>query len=234
MLVGVLLAAGASSRMGRDKALVRSGEDSFAVHGVRHLWTACDEVIVVLGARAAAVQAAITREFEALVAGGRLHRDLAAAHRKGAEGLDCQFVVNAGWRRGMLSSARAGISAALARRPQGVLVLPVDHPDVTPHTVAALATVLLQALAANPPKQRPRFSYALIPRCQGERGHPVALTPALARAIAGDRRATDLSDAVRRNARLVGYLDVADRGVVRNRNTPRGGRSAKARSSGDR
>ena len=33
--------------------------------------------------------------------------------------------------------------------------------------------------------------------------------------------AADLSDAIRRNARQVNYMDVGDAGVVRNRNTPR-------------
>jgi hypothetical protein len=32
--------------------------------------------------------------------------------------------------------------------------------------------------------------------------------------------ARDLSDGIRRNARLVGYLDVADKGIVANHNTP--------------
>jgi CTP:molybdopterin cytidylyltransferase MocA len=178
-------------------------------------------VVVVLGHGAARVRAAITRDFEALVAMGRLHDDLVHAHAHGARGLECQFVVNPAWRRGMLSSAQAGLRAALRRRPQGILVLPVDHPAVTPHTVAAVATVLLQALAANRPAARARFRYALVPRWKGRRGHPLALTPALARAVAADGGAVDLSDAVRRHARLVGYLDVNDRGVVANRNTPR-------------
>ena len=64
------------------------------------------------------------------------------------------------------------------------------------------------------------LAYALVPRYRRRRGHPVALSPALARAVAADRDAGDLSDAVRRNARLVGYLDCADAGVVRNRNQP--------------
>ena len=38
--------------------------------------------------------------------------------------------------------------------------------------------------------------------------------------IDADRGAEDLSDAVRRNARLVGFLDVTDPGVLRNRNAP--------------
>ncbi len=221
MLVGVLLAAGASSRMGRDKALVKSGAVSFAVHGVRHLWAACDDVVVVLGARAATVQRQITRDFESLIERGELHDDLQQAHGHGARGLECQFVVNAHWKRGMLSSAQAGLAAALKRKPQAVLVLPVDHPHVHPVTVAALGNVVLQALTASrTARDRARFSYALVPRHKGERGHPLVLTPALARAIVADRRAETLADAVRRSARLVGYLDVADKGVVANLNTP--------------
>jgi hypothetical protein len=46
------------------------------------------------------------------------------------------------------------------------------------------------------------------------------VSAALARAIVADRGAADLSDAVRRNARLVGFLDVPDAGILRNRNTP--------------
>jgi hypothetical protein len=48
----------------------------------------------------------------------------------------------------------------------------------------------------------------------------VALSPDLARAAAADRAAHDLSDAVRRNARLIGYMDCTDPGVVRNHNRP--------------
>ncbi len=59
-----------------------------------------------------------------------------------------------------------------------------------------------------------------MPRHRRRRGHPLALSPALAAAIAADRQAEDLSDAVRRNARLVGYLDVDDPGVLRNVNRP--------------
>ena len=66
-----------------------------------------------------------------------------------------------------------------------------------------------------------RFAYALVPRHKRRRGHPLALSPALARSVAADATAVDLSDAVRRNARLLGYLDVTDAGVTRNRNTPR-------------
>ena len=48
MNVGVLLAAGASRRMGRNKSLMRTKGDTFLAHGVRQLWHACDAVVVVL------------------------------------------------------------------------------------------------------------------------------------------------------------------------------------------
>jgi CTP:molybdopterin cytidylyltransferase MocA len=233
MNVGVLLAAGASRRMGRNKSLMRARGGTFLAHGVRRLWHACDAVVVVLGADAARVQEAVEREFLKLVEHGQLHADLVSARRHGSAGLEVHFVVNGAWRSGMFGSARAGLRAALRLSPESVLVMPVDHPSVKPGTIQALAAAMGAALASfqgdrrapagRTPGRRSAaatFAYALVPRYRRRRGHPVALSPALARAVAGDGQARDLSDAVRRNARLVGYLDCADRGVVRNRNTP--------------
>ena len=221
MTVGVLLAAGASRRMGTNKALVRTGGQSFLVRGLCQLWSACDAVIVVLGSNAPRVRKVIEAEFERLVAGSKLHKNLKRAH--GAAGFEARFVVNRGWRRGMFSSARLGLATALSLDAEAILVLPVDHPGVSPETVRALATAMGQALGAfGRPAGRRRlaFAYALVPRYRRRRGHPIALSPALAAAIVVDRGAANLSDAVRRSARLVGYLDCADSGVVRNVNAP--------------
>jgi CTP:molybdopterin cytidylyltransferase MocA len=236
MNVGVLLAAGASRRMGRRKSMMRSGSESFLAHGVRHLWHACDAVVVVLGADAHRLQPAMEQEFVRMFERGRLNADLQQAHRHGAAGLEVRFIENREWRKGMLGSVRIGLRAALRLGPAAVLVLPVDHPGVKPETVRGLAAAMGAALAsygaapkggARAGAKRPAshaassaFAYALVPRYRRRRGHPVALSPALARAVAADRDAHDLSDAVRRNARLVGFLDCADAGVVRNRNTP--------------
>ena len=244
MNVGVLLAAGASSRMGSPKALVMHKGQSFLVHGVRHLWIACDVVIVVLGSNAKTIRAAIEQEFAVLVEAGALTPDLHAARKHGARGLEVRFETNAAWKKGMLSSAVVGLSAALKLRAESILVLPVDHPHVRSETVAELAALMGQALkafgGAKPAKAAmaakaakaakvakvaaPGFAYALVPRSQKRRGHPVALTPALARAIVRDKGAEHLGDAIRRNARLIGYADVADKGVVVNQNTPAGTR----------
>ena len=241
MRVGVLLAAGASSRMGRDKALVHTRGMSFLAHGVRHLWSACESVVVVLGAHASKIRDEATSEFEKLVSEGRLHEDLITAHVKGGDGLEVRFAENPGWRSGMYGSVKVGLQTAIQLRPSSVLVLPVDHPSLKETTVVALAAAMESALdaygdsggGASPPKgkkaakgakaakARPNpFAYALVPRYRHERGHPVALSPGLVRALLKDGEAENLSDAMRRNARLVGYLDVADPGVVVNRNTP--------------
>jgi CTP:molybdopterin cytidylyltransferase MocA len=222
MMVGILLAAGASTRMGSHKALRRSGRESFLVRGVRALWTSCDAVVVVLGSRGPIVRRHAEVEFERLVANGGLQQDLVRAKRSGSKGLEAQFVQNRDWQSGMLSSVRVGLKAARDLSPEGLLVLPVDHPDVKPATVASLAELLRAALAASRTRrERASFAYALVPRHKHRRGHPLAISPALASSILADREAIDLSDSVRRCARLVGYVDVNDPGVTRNHNTPR-------------
>ncbi len=89
-------------------------------------------------------------------------------------------------------------------------------------TVANMGAVMAEAIGSFGKGGGKDFAYALVPRHKGRRGHPLVLSPSLARAIAKDTEAEDLGDAVRRNARLVGYLDVADKGVLVNRNTKKG------------
>ncbi len=220
MNVGVLLAAGASSRMGSSKPLVRWKGQSFLAHGVRTLWAACDIVIVVLGADAKRVQKGIEDEFTLLVEAGALTPDLHAARKHGARGLELRFEIHRGWKKGMLSSAQAGLAAAVKLKPASVLVLPVDHPEVKAETVQQLVAMMAQAMGSFGSKAAGGFAYALVPRHRRRRGHPIVLSPALARVVAKERDARDLADAVRGHARLIGYHDVADGGVVRNRNTP--------------
>lgn len=103
---GLLLAAGAGSRMGRPKALV-TGEDGtpWLVHGVATLREGgCDDVTVVLGAAA--------DEAAALV----------------PDGVD--VVVADDWASGMSASLRAGLDALGGSAADVALVTLVDLPDV--------------------------------------------------------------------------------------------------------
>ena len=174
MKVGVLLAAGASTRMGSAKATVKTKGESFAAHGVRALWAVCDTVIVVLGHDAKRLQKAIEAEFVKLVGQGRLHDDLQTAHRHGAAGLEVHFELNRAWKKGMYGSAVLGLREALALKPEAVVLMPVDHPNVKANTVRALGAAMDAALGAykGSKADKKRFAYAVVPRFKGHRGHP--------------------------------------------------------------
>lgn len=113
-LQGLLLAAGAGSRMGTPKALVSDAGGSWLVRGVRALDDGgCTGVTVVLGARSA----------EAV---GLL------------DGLGVDVVIAADWEEGMSASLRAGL-AALPDDVDAAVVLLVDLPDVTADVVRRVA-----------------------------------------------------------------------------------------------
>jgi len=121
-LRGLLLAAGAGSRMGGPKALV-TGEDGapWLVHGVSALLDGgCDAVTVVLGASA---QEAVPL----LPAGPVTH------------------VVAADWADGLSASLRAGLAAVAGSDAAAVMVSLVDLPDVGAEVVRRVA-----AAAAGP------------------------------------------------------------------------------------
>ncbi|MBT2498136.1 nucleotidyltransferase family protein [Agromyces sp. ISL-38] len=107
-LLGVLLAAGAGTRMGRPKALVRDASGvPWVVDGFRMLRAAgCDQVVVVLGAEADAARA--------LVPAG------------------ADVVVAADWERGLSASLRAGLAFAAETDAEAVLVSLVDLAGLPP------------------------------------------------------------------------------------------------------
>lgn len=118
MIAGIVLAAGASSRMGRPKAALPIGErgETFLSHLVRTLLTAgVPRVAVVAGADVEAVRGVLPP---------REHR--------------VRLVEHPGWARGQLSSLQAGLDAAMDETLEAVLVALVDVPLVSPDTVRAL------------------------------------------------------------------------------------------------
>jgi len=109
---GLLLAAGAGTRMGMPKALVRDAAgEPWLVRGVRALADGgCAQVTVVLGAAA--------EEALPLLAG-----------------TGATAVVAADWAEGMSASLRAGLAAATATDADAVVVTLVDLPDVSAEVV---------------------------------------------------------------------------------------------------
>jgi molybdenum cofactor cytidylyltransferase len=102
--------------------------------------------------------------------------------------------------RGMFSSIQAGMAAAAG---DPVLILPGDMPFVTRETVAAV-------LAACQ-----RTGQVVSPRCEGRRGHPIALPGRLREPIAAADPAATLSALLTAHCGARLDLDVADRGILR-------------------
>jgi molybdenum cofactor cytidylyltransferase len=114
MISGILLAAGESRRMGSPKALLRYQGQTFIERICTAFLTAgVDELIVVLGARAA-----------------ELRRSL-PTH------VNLRTVENPRYFQGQLSSLMTGIGA-LSPESEAAVVNLVDHPLVTVETITAL------------------------------------------------------------------------------------------------
>ena len=105
----IILAAGASTRMGVPKANLSFREGTFLTHLCDRLSAFCQPVIVVLGAHAPDIV-----------------RPPAA-----------QVVVNQSWSAGQLSSLRSGL-LALPPGVTAILYTLVDHPDPLPSTLESL------------------------------------------------------------------------------------------------
>jgi CTP:molybdopterin cytidylyltransferase MocA len=122
MIVGIVLAGGASRRMGRPKALLDAGGESFLERAIGTLTAGgCDEVVVVLNSDDPEITELVPNAGARLTFGGGI----------GTEQVD---------------SLRAGLQA-LPPETSAVVALPVDHPLVQARTVAALVEAFRQSSA---------------------------------------------------------------------------------------
>jgi molybdenum cofactor cytidylyltransferase len=112
-VAGLVLAAGASTRMGANKMLLEVGGESLLRRGVRSALAAgLDPVVVVLG------------------------HDAGQA-RRALDALPCRIALNAEPARGLGSSLATGIAALPPAADAAVVVLP-DMPRVTAEMIATL------------------------------------------------------------------------------------------------
>ncbi len=114
MIAGLILAAGESSRMRRDKALLIYQGRTFLETIQNNLIAAgIERIVVVLGHHADLIQSKVT---------------LGSA----------QVAINRDYARGQTSSLQAGIEALGQDPPDAVMLCLVDHPAVTPEVLAKL------------------------------------------------------------------------------------------------
>jgi molybdenum cofactor cytidylyltransferase len=175
-VAGLILAAGESRRMGFPKALLMWRGETFLDHLIGKLSEHCTPVVVVLGARAEAVRAGV---------------------RRGAV-----FVINADYQMGQLSSMQCGLRA-VPEPAGGVLFTLVDHPNVSPSTVAGLLHM-----------EEARVPLLRIPRYEGRRGHPIFFSAQLIPEFLALPPEAAARDVVLRHAAEIEYLDVPDPGIL--------------------
>ncbi len=114
MIAGLILAAGESRRMGRDKALLNYRGRTFLETIIDNLIAAgIEKITVVLGHHAETIRHAV---------------NLAAV----------TVVVNQNYQQGQTSSLQLGLAAAAADSPEAVVLCLVDHPAISTEVIVAL------------------------------------------------------------------------------------------------
>jgi molybdenum cofactor cytidylyltransferase len=199
-LGGVILAAGESSRMGRDKALLPWPPESARIlpqagllssgtllsAAVEALGRYCDMVIVVGG------------NSEALV-------------RPVAYAAGAFFVRNPEPERGQFSSLQTGLHEVMNRGRDAAMITLVDRPP----SKAATFSRLLEAFEA-----RDRNTWAVVPEYEGKHGHPILIGREMIEVFLRSPATANARDIEHANQQHIAYVPVDDSRVTVNINTP--------------
>jgi molybdenum cofactor cytidylyltransferase len=192
---GIILAAGESSRMGTDKALLawppRGGEQSvargtFLSAAIGSLGPSTDFVLIVAGKNEAALAP--------------------IAHVNGAS-----MVVNPDPGRGQLSSLQVGLREVLNRGRDAAIVTLVDRPPAR----AATVQILREAFEA-----APSSIWAVVPEFSGRHGHPFVAGRDMIERFLREPVTGNARDVEHRYQEHIQYLAVEDSFVALNINTP--------------
>jgi CTP:molybdopterin cytidylyltransferase MocA len=183
-ITAIILAAGASQRMGTPKALLEYRGETFAGRLVRVFAAACDSVIVVLGNHVEEIRPRVP--------------------------MRASVVVNPAPERGQLSSLQTAL-AELPADADGFAFIPVDCPAVAEETVARLAVMFAR---------RGRGTRFVIPRIGDKRGHPVFGDRGVAAELLALPPTGEARTIVHAHVPNTAYLDVTDRGIFADIDTP--------------
>ncbi len=202
-LAGIILAAGASSRMGRPKALLpypaalapvpgwpAPAEATFLSACAYKLLAACHRVWIVLGREAAAIRA----HHDALPAAWPL-----------------EWLRNPDPDRGQFSSLQIAVAAVLAAGGSVAAVAPVDRP--------AFSLATLRALAAAVSEAAPEVAIVK-PVSGGRGGHPVVYRRPMLAAIAAASPGADARSLAHQPNFTALAVPVADPAVLLNLDRP--------------
>ena len=194
-LCGVILAAGDSLRMGTDKALLP--------------WPPNAESRGTAGTfLSAAIESLSLPTDSVIVVGGKNASSIAPiVYSAGAS-----LVVNPEPERGQFSSLQVGLQEVLNHGRDAAMVTLVDRPPVSPATIQSLVDAFTAAVA--------RWKWAVIPQHAGKHGHPIVLGREMIEAFLKAPATAVARDIEHENAEHIEYVEVDDRLVTANINTP--------------
>ncbi|MFZ0200908.1 MAG: nucleotidyltransferase family protein [Candidatus Sulfotelmatobacter sp.] len=203
---GIILAAGDSSRMGRDKALLAwpppaagqpPSSETFLSAAIRSLSFATEFVVVVAGKNAEAVAPVVYAEGASLV-------------------------VNPDPSRGQFSSLQVGLREVLNRGRDAAMVTLVDRPPVGTATLQALHDAF---------ESSEQNIWLVIPEFSGKHGHPYLLGREMIEVFLRVPATSIARDIEHEHQEHIQYVHVDDPSVVANINTPEEYAGLLARSS---
>jgi molybdenum cofactor cytidylyltransferase len=193
---GVILAAGASTRMGRDKALLpwppnegRGG--TFLSAMIRALTSQTDLVIVVTGTN--------TSQLAPII------------YAQGAF-----LVENPQPARGQFSSLQAGLHNVLSRGRDAAVITLVDRPPVQPATLQRLLLAFERALEQTNTQRK----WAVVPEFGGKHGHPILASREMMEAFLRAPSTSNAREVEHAHEEFIDYVLVDDPFVALNVDTP--------------
>jgi molybdenum cofactor cytidylyltransferase len=204
--VGVILAAGGSSRMGRDKALLPwppaipgqvPSSETFLSTAIRSLSLATEFVVVVVGKNEKALAPIIYAQGASLVA-------------------------NPDPDRGQFSSLQVGLHDVLDHGRDAAMVTLVDRPPVG----AATTQLLRDAFAISD-----QNTWAVIPEFSAQHGHPYLIGREMIEAFLRVPPTSSARDVEHAHRDHIQYVKVDDPLVALNINTPEDYRGLLSRTS---
>jgi molybdenum cofactor cytidylyltransferase len=191
-IAGLILAAGGSTRMGRDKALLpwppgSPASGTILSAAIQALSQFCDMVIVVAGNNEAALQQV-------------------------ADGCGAFLVRNPNPERGQFSSLQTGLHEVLSLGRDNAMVTLVDRPPPSAETLSHL----VDAFAG-----RDHGVWAIVPEYQGKHGHPILIGREMMEAFLRAPATSNAREVEHANQQRVAYVAVEDPAVMANLDMPK-------------